>query len=73
MSKEKIFAQLKRVEHDLQFWQGKAKQIQHWIDNPDDRDRNSTALFYPSWLANVQQRIKDAQAERESLLERWRN
>ena len=27
MSKEKIFAQLKRVEHDLQFWQGKAKQV----------------------------------------------
>jgi hypothetical protein len=72
MKKDKILTELKRVEHDLVFWQGKAKQIQHWIDNPDDSDRNPTGLFYPSWLANVQQRIKDAQAERERLLERWR-
>jgi len=66
MSRDKTIVALKRVEHDLQFWQGKAKQIQRWIDNPDESDRGGTE-FYPSWLANVQQRINDAQAERERL------
>jgi hypothetical protein len=66
MSREKTQIALKRVEHDLIFWQGKANQIQRWIENPPD-DRNNGTDFYPSWLANVQQRIIDAQAEQERL------